>query len=180
MALQIETKRLLMREITPADGADLYRIMNSSGVRKIWEHAFSEEDIRQWMESRMAGYAAHGMDHLLLLEKESGKAVGQCGILYETVNGKSFWGIGWILQDDAQGKGYATEAAMAVADYGFDCMGLEEIFADIRPENEKSLAVARRLGMEQIGSLVKHYRGKDMEHLLFSLKKQNRSWHTQK
>ena len=55
--------------------------------------------------------------------------------------------IGWRLQRAHWGQGYATEAAGAWLDYGFDVLGLAEIVAFTDRDNHRSLAVMRRLGM---------------------------------
>ncbi len=64
--------------------------------------------------------------------------------------------VGWHLHPDAWGHGYATEAAGAVVDRGFDA-GLPEVYAVVRPGNERSLAVCRRLGMQSLGRLRRWY-----------------------
>jgi ribosomal-protein-alanine N-acetyltransferase len=58
--------------------------------------------------------------------------------------------VGWRFARSAWGHGYATEAAGAALDFGFDVAGLEEIFAVAVPRNERSLAVMERLGMERV------------------------------
>jgi RimJ/RimL family protein N-acetyltransferase len=55
--------------------------------------------------------------------------------------------IGWRLNRDARGRGYATEAARAVMDHGLRELGLREIVADIHPHNSASIRVASKLGM---------------------------------
>jgi RimJ/RimL family protein N-acetyltransferase len=55
--------------------------------------------------------------------------------------------LGWTLHPDAQGAGYATEAALALLAVGFDRMGLHRIVAEIDPRNAASAALCRRLGM---------------------------------
>ena len=57
--------------------------------------------------------------------------------------------IGWRLQRAHWGQGYATEAAGAWLDYGFDVLGLAEIVAFTDRDNHRSLAVMRRLGMSR-------------------------------
>ena len=64
--------------------------------------------------------------------------------------------VGWHLHPDSWGHGYATEAARAVVDRGFDG-GLPEVYAVVRPGNEASLAVCRRLGMTPLGRLRRWY-----------------------
>jgi RimJ/RimL family protein N-acetyltransferase len=55
--------------------------------------------------------------------------------------------VGWRLRVEAWGHGYATEGARAALTAGFETLGLDEIVAFVHPENGRSLAVTRRLGM---------------------------------
>ena len=64
--------------------------------------------------------------------------------------------VGWHLHPDSWGHGYATEAASAVIAKGF-AGGLDEIHAVVRPTNEPSLNVCRRLGMTHIGRTSRWY-----------------------
>jgi RimJ/RimL family protein N-acetyltransferase len=54
--------------------------------------------------------------------------------------------VGWGLIADAQGQGYATEAATAAIDWAFDQRGWTEVVHCIDPHNAPSIAVATRLG----------------------------------
>jgi RimJ/RimL family protein N-acetyltransferase len=64
--------------------------------------------------------------------------------------------VGWHLHPDSWGRGYATEAARAVVQRGFDG-GLAEVYAVVRPGNQASLAVCRRLGMTPLGRTRRWY-----------------------
>jgi RimJ/RimL family protein N-acetyltransferase len=64
--------------------------------------------------------------------------------------------VGWHLHPDSWGHGYATEAARAVIDRGFSA-GVPEVYAVVRPGNEASMAVCRRLGMTHLGRLRRWY-----------------------
>ena len=64
--------------------------------------------------------------------------------------------VGWHLHPDSWGHGYATEAARAVIERGF-AAGLPEVYAVVRPGNEPSLAVCRRLGMAPLGRMRRWY-----------------------
>jgi RimJ/RimL family protein N-acetyltransferase len=64
--------------------------------------------------------------------------------------------VGWHLHPDSWGYGYATEAARAVIERGFDA-GLPEVYAVVRPGNEASLAVCSRLGMQPLGLFRRWY-----------------------
>ncbi len=55
--------------------------------------------------------------------------------------------IGWRLSRAAWGQGYATEAARAAVDYGFQILGLREILSFTSIGNTKSRHVMEKLGM---------------------------------
>jgi len=69
--------------------------------------------------------------------------------------------IGWHLHPSAWGHGYATEAGAAAARRGFEA-GFGEVYAVVRPENTRSLAVCRRLGMTPLGRTSRWY-GAELE-----------------
>lgn len=64
--------------------------------------------------------------------------------------------VGWHLHPDSWGRGYAIEAAAAIIDRAF-VAGVPEVYAVVRPGNEPSLAVCRRLGMEPLGRMTRWY-----------------------
>ena len=64
--------------------------------------------------------------------------------------------VGWHLHPDSWHHGYATEAARAVIQRGFEA-GLPEVYAVVRPGNDPSLAVCRRLGMAPLGRMRRWY-----------------------
>ena len=55
--------------------------------------------------------------------------------------------IGWRLAAEHWGQGYATEAALASARHAFDDVGLEQLVSFTTPQNVRSRAVMRRIGM---------------------------------
>jgi RimJ/RimL family protein N-acetyltransferase len=64
--------------------------------------------------------------------------------------------VGWHLHPDSWGHGYATEAATGALERAF-AAGVPEVFAVVRPGNDASMAVCRRLGMTPIGRTTKWY-----------------------
>ncbi len=64
--------------------------------------------------------------------------------------------VGWHLHPDSWGRGYATEAATAIIERAF-ADGVPEVYAVVRPGNEPSLAVCRRLGMQPLGRMTRWY-----------------------
>ena len=70
------------------------------------------------------------------------------------------WEVGWHLRKASWGKGYATEAARAIVDYGFMALKLPCVYAIAYPENRPSIRVMERLGMKALG-LTDQYYGRD-------------------
>jgi RimJ/RimL family protein N-acetyltransferase len=64
--------------------------------------------------------------------------------------------IGWQLQRDAWGHGYATETGKTLAGWAFE-QGLEQVIAVVRPANSRAMATVRRIGMEWVGETEKYH-----------------------
>jgi ribosomal-protein-alanine N-acetyltransferase len=64
--------------------------------------------------------------------------------------------VGWHLHPRLWGRGYATEIGRAAAHRAFRT-GIDEVFAIVRPGNDRSSQVARRLGMEYVGRTDKYW-----------------------
>ena len=64
--------------------------------------------------------------------------------------------LSWQLHPDAWGRGYASEAATALARWAFT-QDIDELFAVARPNNTRAIATARRIGMEWVGETTKYY-----------------------
>jgi [ribosomal protein S5]-alanine N-acetyltransferase len=64
--------------------------------------------------------------------------------------------LAWQFSPAFWGNGYATEAARAVAVWAFESSA-HELFAVMRPANERAEKVARRLGMQWVGETDKYY-----------------------
>jgi RimJ/RimL family protein N-acetyltransferase len=55
--------------------------------------------------------------------------------------------IGWWIEPEQWGRGYATEGALAVRDEAFERVGLGRIVARLQSQNGASAAVARKIGL---------------------------------
>ena len=66
-------------------------------------------------------------------------------------------GLLGMLVPEEWGHGYATEAGLAVAHYALLEHHAEEVFAVVRPGNERAAAAARRMGMDWAGETEKYY-----------------------
>ena len=79
--------------------------------------------------------------------------------------------VGYLFPKEYWHHGYASEAAIACENYSFDKLNAKEVYSIIRDTNIPSQNVAKRNGMTCIDKFNKHYRGVDMPHFLFSVKR---------
>jgi len=170
MNVFLETERLVLRRIGHGDFSDVAAMLQDPRVMYAWEHAFTDEEVREWIEKNLARYAACGLAHFLAVEKRNGRAVGYAGLLQDTVNGRACHEISYMLRYDCWHCGFAREAAAALAHYAFSHLGLTEVIFEIRPENRPSIRVAESLGAVRTSAFLKRYRGKDMLHDVYSLR----------
>ena len=169
--LVIETERLVLRELTEADFDAAREILGDARVMYAWEHGFSDAETRAWIAENIARYRRDGFSYLAAEERVSGALAGFIGPLVENVEGERRMGVGYILGRNFWGRGYASEGAAVCVDYAFDQLGAAEVIAEIRPENSASRRVAERLGMTARESFVKIYKGKEMQHLIYTVTK---------
>lgn len=73
--------------------------------------------------------------------------IGRCHILLDTAEEGGRAMIGWLLVQEAWGKGYATEIAKALLAYAFDVLGVREIYGLCHPDNAASRRVMEKCGM---------------------------------
>jgi RimJ/RimL family protein N-acetyltransferase len=92
--------------------------------------------------------------------KHDGVLVGTL-ILVPLPDGDGEYEVGWHFHPDSWGQGLATESARGGLAWAFS-HGLTEVFAVVRPDNVKSLAVCRRLTMDALGRTSKYY-GAELE-----------------
>lgn len=75
----METERLIIRRFDSDDFDALLAIMSKSEVMYAWEHGFSEDDVRNWMERQFVRYAEDGIGYFAVVLKEGGQLIGQAG-----------------------------------------------------------------------------------------------------
>jgi RimJ/RimL family protein N-acetyltransferase len=97
---------------------------------------------------------AYGFGLWAVERREDGAFVGFVGLAHTRFSSHftPCIDLGWRLARHYWGKGYATEAASAAAQYGFDQLGLREIVAFTVPENRRSRGVMERIGMRHDAS----------------------------
>lgn len=167
----IETKRLYLRELQPSDREALSKILQDEQTMYAYEGAFSDAEVQAWLDKQLKSYQRNGFGLWAAVLKETGEMIGQCGLTWQELAGEQVLEIGYLFQRAFWHKGYASEAAMACKNYAFEMLQADEVFSIIRDTNVPSQRVAERNGMTRCGEFIKHYRGIDMPHYVYSVQK---------
>lgn len=167
----IETKRLYLRELQPSDREALSKILQDEQTMYAYEGAFSDAEVQAWLEKQLKSYQRNGFGLWAAVLKVTGEMIGQCGLTWQELAGEQVLEIGYLFQRAFWHKGYASEAAMACKNYAFEMLQADEVFSIIRDTNVPSQRVAERNGMTRCGEFIKHYRGIDMPHYVYSVQK---------
>lgn len=145
---ELRTERLLLRHWRETDLAPWAALNADPVVREHFPDVLTREQSEASAARFQADLERRGWGWWAVEVRDSGAFAGFCG-LDPVEDGMPFTGVeaGWRLARSAWGHGYATEAARAVADFGFTRLGLPEILAVTAAGNLRSQAVMRRLGM---------------------------------
>lgn len=167
----IETDRLQMREMSLSDMEALSLILQDENVMYAYNGAFSDEETLAWMQKQLQRYREHGFGLWGMFLKSTGEMIGQCGITMQEYKGGQVPEIGYLLARKYWHRGYATEAAVACREYGFNVLCFDALYSIIRDANIASQNVALRNGMTFTDTIVRHYRGVNMPHAVFCVRK---------
>jgi len=145
---EIETERLLLRRVTPAD-------------LDVWaERIFADPEVVRFMPKRDMTplqrakrafnnynrlWEARGIGGWVITDKNAGEFIGSVEIEY--LDDTNEYELGYCLRKNYWGKGIATEAARAVVRFGFEKANLERIIAVVVPENTGSWKVLEHIGL---------------------------------
>jgi len=130
--LPIESERLVIRPLELEDAADL-------------------REPEQWIREKIDRYGRDGgMSLWAAVDRESGHAVALAGLQWEQIDGRRELDLGCVVADHEQGRGYGTEASIAVLDAAF-AAGFKRVTAMTKPDNAPALRVLEKLGFAREG-----------------------------
>lgn len=164
-AVVLETERLTLREMSQDDLDFVASMLADPLVMRYYPKCYTRDEAREWIERQRSRYASHGHGLWIVTEKASGAPVGQVGLVPQHVDGVWEDEVGYLIASAHWRRGLAFEAARACRDYGLVTLGRDRVISLIRPVNEPSVGVARKLGMTPIRATTCW----DLEHLVFAV-----------
>ena len=91
----LETERVYLRQLTQADYEALSTLLQDEEVMYAYEHAFTPEEVQEWLDKQLKRYLEDGIGLWAIISKETGEFLGQAGLTCrkQTRNGNWKWAI---------------------------------------------------------------------------------------
>jgi [ribosomal protein S5]-alanine N-acetyltransferase len=144
----LETERLILRQMGAEDAEFIFELVNEAAfIRNVGDKGVRAlDDARNYiLTGPVASYAKFGFGLYLVALRDTGDAIGICGLLkrdsLEDVD------IGFAFLERFRRKGFAYESAAAVMGYGRNELGLKRIVAITSADNEGSMRVLEKIGL---------------------------------
>ena len=148
---EIETDRLVLRpwNLSEEDRSCFHFLMSDKQVRQFYPTRKTRSDADALLENLVSSYRYAAFTWIAACLKETGQPVGFTGLAKVDFDVPFLPSveIGWIYKPAFWRRGFASEAACALFEHGFNELGLEEIVAFTAAINEPSAAVMRHLRM---------------------------------
>jgi len=170
----LTTERLRMRPLVSDDLSFFARVHADPEVARFLSSGKprSYAETRTWLDKQIVWESEHGVSQMCVLSRDGERHLGRCGLsIFEVEREdhpargellRAYWGpgsapagvpvtreleIGYLIDSEAWGVGYATEAARCMRDYAFEELGAPRVMALIHPRNPASVRVAEKAGL---------------------------------
>ena len=154
----ITTDRLWLRDFHLSDWQAVHEYACDPEVSRFMEWGPNTPlDSRRFVERATSlSYLDPRVDfELAICNKFDDSLIGAVGLHIDDVANREGW-LGYCLRRDQWGRGYATEAAYNLLHYGFERLHLRRVYATAAPDNQASINILQKIGMQHEGTLKSH------------------------
>lgn len=152
MKIFAETERLILREILPSDLEGMFELDSDPEVHKYLgnQPVTEREQISQVIQFIRQQYVDNGIGRWAIIHKKTNDFVGWTGLKYvkESINNHTnYYDLGYRIMRKYWGQGMATESAIASLKYAFDQLKVNEVYAMVDCDNDRSNKVLNKVGL---------------------------------
>jgi len=158
----LETNRLRLRPLALDDTDPLLAIWGDPEAMRWYPAPLDRDGMLHRIRRQLEPYPS-GAGQLGIVLKDSGALIGNCGPVWQDVDGAQELEIGYSVRPDHWRHGYATEAASAALCYARETLHVPDPISLIRPGNLASRRVAEKNGAR----LEKTVFWRDYDHCVF-------------
>lgn len=148
----LDTERLALRRFALADAPFIVALLNTPG----WRQYIGDRGVRDEAGARaylhraaLASYARHGFGLWHVSRRDTGEAVGMCGLLQRPDLPDADVGFAFLPQHT--GLGFAGEAVEGTLAYARDTLGLDRVAAVAQDDNARSIGLLQKKGFRSAG-----------------------------
>ncbi len=155
MKIFLESPRLLLRQFEIADAPEML-LLNSDleVIQFTGDNLFNNIEEAEQLIRNYDQYRNYRMGRLTVILKNTNEYLGWCGLKYnEDIKEVD---LGFRFHKKYWGRGYATEAAIACLNYGFEKLKLKRIIGRALKENIASIRVLEKAGMKPESEKLLH------------------------
>ena len=161
--MKLETDRLILRPFEKSDAPLVCALRSPEVTYNLLSDTQSEDEAASWVSKARKSVSKKQGYPMAVILKEDGRLMGLCGLFRVSWEHMQAELIYW-LGKEFWGKGYMTEAARRMVQFGFEELGLERISAGCFVRNKASARIIEKLGFPFEG-LDRHAYTKDGEFL---------------
>lgn len=158
MKIHIETKRFYLRDIEPFDAQDIFILDSDPDVHEFLgkKPITSLAEAKKIIDYVRKQYKNYGIGRWAIIDKKTKAFVGWCGLKYEKVLRSDFnyYDLGYRLKKQYWGNGIATETALAVIDYGFNHLNLDQIGGAADANHIASNKILQKVGLKFVDTFT--------------------------
>lgn len=169
----LETPRLVLRDFAAEDWQAIHAYQ--SDPRYLRFYPWTErtpEQVQAFVQQQIRNQEARPrlQFQMVITLRDTARLIGNCGVRMQTV-GTFEADMGYELDPNYWGRGYATEAARAITEFGFETLGLHRIWAHCIAENTASARVLEKVGLRREGRLrdKEKFKGRYWDVLLYGM-----------
>ncbi len=169
---QLESKRLLFKEILMSNAMDLYSIRSDEEVMEFMDIPKLEslEEAQEQVKCLSNSFSEGKSIRWGIIEKSSNNFIGYYGywrLVPEHCRGE----IGYALLPQFWNKGYMSETLNVLLNFGFESIKLHSIEANVNPQNIRSIRLLEKIGFKKEAYFRENYlfNGRFLDSVIYSL-----------
>jgi RimJ/RimL family protein N-acetyltransferase len=152
--MSIETERLIIRNYNEDDLEALAGILAHPETMAFWPRPLTRDEAAGWLARNIERRETSIYGRRAVILKATGALIGDAGVVRAELDGEERDDLGYIIHQEHWGRGYASEAARALASHYLHAHRLPALFANMAHDHVASRRVAERIGMRRAGAFA--------------------------
>jgi RimJ/RimL family protein N-acetyltransferase len=143
----METERLILRRYAEPDKSEFIKLFTDAPVMKyVGDGVLTAEQAEAFWQKLFEKLYPQNFNIWAVFAKQDSAYIGHAGI-YPRPTRAEDWEFVYFLNRQSWGKGYATEIARRIIEFGFEELNLPEVYATVDDVHSASIHVLEKAGM---------------------------------